>query len=157
MVSLFEPPKFDNPLGSSRRDDRRLLEFVRTESANDKLKALKQYRRAHGLCDRCVEKWSYSHKCASTVQLHVMQELWELMPEDDGLSDAPSITESAVFAIVRSCCYWCGVTQVYEVYGAHTGHGHYGVVRPREFTHIYKLFYCCSIIWSVITFSSYVS
>jgi hypothetical protein len=41
VVSLFEPPKFDKPLGSSGRDDRRSSEFVRTESADDKLKALK--------------------------------------------------------------------------------------------------------------------
>jgi hypothetical protein len=30
-----------------------------------------------------LKKWSCGHKCASTVQLHAMQELWELMSEDD--------------------------------------------------------------------------
>jgi hypothetical protein len=95
VVFLSEPPKFDKPLGSSGCDERRSSEFIRTKLADDKLKALKQYRRARGLCDRCAEKWSYGHKCASMVQLHVMQELWELMSEDDGLSDAPSVIDSA--------------------------------------------------------------
>jgi hypothetical protein len=39
-------------------------------SFEDKLRALKQYRRARSLCDRYDEKWSHGHKCATTVQLH---------------------------------------------------------------------------------------
>jgi hypothetical protein len=33
---------------------------------------------ARGLCDKCAEKWSYGHKCFSTVQLNVVQELCDL-------------------------------------------------------------------------------
>jgi hypothetical protein len=33
------------------------------------------------LCDKCAEKWSYGHKCA-TLQLHAIQELWDLMSEE---------------------------------------------------------------------------
>ena len=31
-----------------------------------------------GQCYKCGEKWSHQHKCIATVQLHVVQELWEL-------------------------------------------------------------------------------
>jgi hypothetical protein len=34
------------------------------------------------LCDKCAEKWSYGHKCATSVQLHAIQELWDLMSEE---------------------------------------------------------------------------
>jgi hypothetical protein len=58
-------------------------------SSDDKLKALKQYRRARGLCDRCAVKLVQGHKCAPTVQLHVMQELWDLFSEDENV-DSPA-------------------------------------------------------------------
>ena len=38
----------------------------------DKFAALKAYRRARGLCDRCAERWRPGHQCATTVQLHVV-------------------------------------------------------------------------------------
>jgi hypothetical protein len=43
-------------------------------STDDKMRALKQYGRARGLCDRCAEKWVYDHKCAAIVQLQAIQE-----------------------------------------------------------------------------------
>jgi len=52
---------------------------------------MRAYRRARGLCTKCAEKWSYGHQCSSTVQLHVLQELWELFQleeeEEDDSSD----------------------------------------------------------------------
>lgn len=48
-------------------------------SQGDKLASLRSYRRARGLCDRCAEKWSYGHKCASSVQLHALEEVLELI------------------------------------------------------------------------------
>jgi hypothetical protein len=92
-VSLSEPPRFDKPSGQSLRDEKKSLEGVRPDSTDEKLKALKQYRRAQGLCERCAEKWSYGHKCASIVQLHVMQELWELMSKDDFVAEDSSATD----------------------------------------------------------------
>jgi hypothetical protein len=70
-----------------------VLDQQKSESTNDKLKGLKQYRRARGLCDRCAEKWVFDHKCAPTVQLHVVQELWELLSEDDSVSPTPELSE----------------------------------------------------------------
>jgi hypothetical protein len=38
---------------------------------------LKAYRMAKGLCFICGEKWGKAHKCNTTVQLHVVQEMLE--------------------------------------------------------------------------------
>jgi len=54
----------------------------------DKFAALKAYRRARGLCDRCAERWHPGHKCAPTVQLHVVQELMDLIAHADGNTDS---------------------------------------------------------------------
>jgi hypothetical protein len=53
-------------------------------SVDGKLAALKAYRRARGLCDRCAEKWHRGHTCNATVQLHALQEVWELLSENSG-------------------------------------------------------------------------
>jgi hypothetical protein len=42
----------------------------RTE--DQKLAALKSYRRAKGLCFKCGEKWNYNHHCSNSVPLHVV-------------------------------------------------------------------------------------
>jgi hypothetical protein len=59
-----------------------------------------------------AEKWVYGHKCSSTVQLHAIQELLELFPEDcsaepdSGMSSETSdhqfclcLSESAVLGV----------------------------------------------------------
>ena len=43
--------------------------------------AIKAYRRAKGLCYKCGNKWAPGHKCAPTVSLHVVEELWQLLPD----------------------------------------------------------------------------
>lgn len=55
---------------------------------DDKLAALKAYRRAKGLCFTCGERWGKDHKCAPAIQLHVVQELLEVLQVDDSLSDS---------------------------------------------------------------------
>jgi hypothetical protein len=37
---------------------------------------------ARGLYRFCAEKWSKGHKCSTIVQLHAVQELWELLESD---------------------------------------------------------------------------
>jgi hypothetical protein len=51
-------------------------------SLDAKLSAVKAYRRVMGLCYKCREKWSKDHKCSPQVQLHLVQELWNLLPDD---------------------------------------------------------------------------
>jgi hypothetical protein len=60
----------------------------------DKFKALRAYRRAKGLCDRCAEKWSKGHKCACSVQLHAMQEMLEHLPTKE--TDSEQIDEECL-------------------------------------------------------------
>lgn len=55
-------------------DDRKLPEASKARSPADSWAALRAYRRAQGLCQRCPEKWSRDHRCAASVQLHVLQE-----------------------------------------------------------------------------------
>lgn len=76
----------------------------RARVLDDKLAALHAYRRAKGLCQRCAEKWPRDHKCPPIVQLHALQELWELyqgdedtIPEDVVIED--QITETECLAI----------------------------------------------------------
>jgi hypothetical protein len=80
---LSSTPKSDRPAALSMADDKRGIEAARASTPDEKLRALRQYRRAKGLCDMCAKKWSYGHKCSTTVQLHAMQELWELFPEEE--------------------------------------------------------------------------
>ena len=54
----------------------------------DKLKSLLAFRTKNGLCYKCGEKWHRDHSCAPTVQLHLVQELWELFQLED---DSPEL------------------------------------------------------------------
>jgi hypothetical protein len=78
VLPLPPPPRLDKAVGSASE----VVEATKAPASEDKLRALKQYRRARGLCDRCAEKWAYDHKCSPTVQLHAIQELWELFPDE---------------------------------------------------------------------------
>jgi hypothetical protein len=84
-LPLPTPPVRDKQGYSLLADDRRGTESSRTSSLETKAAALRSYRRAMGLCYKCNERWSREHKCAPTVQLHAVQELWELFQlEDEG-------------------------------------------------------------------------
>jgi hypothetical protein len=49
-------PKVDKLVSMPSTEDTHNTKAVRAASSDDKLHALKQYWRAHGLCERCVEK-----------------------------------------------------------------------------------------------------
>jgi len=66
-------------------------ETLGVASLDTKLSVVKAYRRAMGLCYRCGEKWNKDHKCSPQVQLHLVQELWDLLPDD---SDSAKPTET---------------------------------------------------------------
>lgn len=79
------------PQSQSRQmDDRRVVEPVKsldtTKTSEDRMTALRNYRRAKGLCFTCGEKYSKDHKCQSTVQLHVVQEMVEFFSSQSGSS-----------------------------------------------------------------------
>lgn len=60
-------------------EDKVGAESVRTRE--DKLSALKSYRRSKGLCFKCGERWGKDHKCAASIQLHVVEELLSSIPK----------------------------------------------------------------------------
>jgi hypothetical protein len=95
-LPLPAPPARDKQGNSLLAEDRRGADSTRTASSLEtKAAALRSYRRAMGLCYKCNERWSREHKCAPTVQLHAVQELWELFQlEDEGT------VRTAVFSIV---------------------------------------------------------
>lgn len=62
----------------SRTEDRRGAASAQAPSTDDKVQALRAYRRARGECYTCGERYSRGHVCAPTVQLHVVEELWGL-------------------------------------------------------------------------------
>lgn len=60
--------------------DHRGTEGARADSA--KIKALRDYHHARGLCFKCSEHWGHDHVCPMSVQLHVIKELLELFGLD---------------------------------------------------------------------------
>lgn len=51
--------------------------------ADDKWGALRAYRGARGLCYICGERWSKDHVCKQEVQLHVVQEMIEVLQNSE--------------------------------------------------------------------------
>uniref|UniRef100_A0ACD6AFV1 Uncharacterized protein n=1 Tax=Avena sativa TaxID=4498 RepID=A0ACD6AFV1_AVESA len=68
------PPRGKLPQGQ-KGDDHRLGEAPRQVPQDDKVAALRAYRRARGLCFTCGERWGRDHRCGPMVQLHVVEEL----------------------------------------------------------------------------------
>lgn len=66
---------------SPQSEDRRGTESA--TARDDKLASLKSYRRSKGLCFVCGERWGRDHKCSNSVQLHVVQELLDVLQDDD--------------------------------------------------------------------------
>lgn len=90
-LPLPAPPPSMGSVKSTLPVDQRSLPAAR--SVEDKVSALRAFRRAKGLCDRCAEKWHRGHTCATTVQLQAIQEVWELFnveelqaPSESGVS-----------------------------------------------------------------------
>lgn len=74
---------------------------VRTRE--DKLLALKSYRRSKGLCFKCGERWGKDHKCAASIHLHVVEELLNALQfnteEEKFSGDIPETADDALMSI----------------------------------------------------------
>lgn len=62
-TSSFLPTKSSTQIA----EDKRVYDSGKPKTVDDRLSSLKSYRKAKGLCFKCGEKWSPSHKCAATV------------------------------------------------------------------------------------------
>lgn len=88
-------PSHERPAPTVHADDRRPGDTARLCSPDSKLADLRAYRHAMGLCYNCAEKWSKDHRCSPTVQLHAVQELWELFQLEDADVDSQSLHEGS--------------------------------------------------------------
>lgn len=79
---------------SARAVDNRGMESART-SGSDKIQALRDYRRAKGLCYKCGERWGKEHTCPATVQMHVVEELLAMFTSEEITGSEPSSPESS--------------------------------------------------------------
>jgi hypothetical protein len=63
--------------------------------SEDKLAALKSFRRKNGLCFKCGEKWGAGHKCPNQISIHVLEELLEAVDdiEMDSAEDFSELSE----------------------------------------------------------------
>lgn len=62
-------------LGAAPEEQKKLEEKPKWEERFDSLKAA---RRARGECFKCGEKYGPGHKCPRSVQLHVVEEIWDI-------------------------------------------------------------------------------
>ena len=96
------PPRIDKGGPSAAPFERRESDHNRQRPFDEKMSALRAYRRARGLCDKCAERWNKGHRCAEQVQLHALQELWELCqltPDEGDQSSDTSNSADQLLAI----------------------------------------------------------
>jgi len=77
----------------------------RAGSDDDRLQTLRSYRKARGLCVRCAERWQPGHKCAPALQVHALQEVWNLCQEEFSEleeQDSPAEPAHQVFMMLSS-------------------------------------------------------
>ena len=78
------------PIQQNYTEERRAVETSKPRSDDDKLSTLKAYRRAKGLCFKCGAKWGPQHVCSSSVPLHVVEELWQMISDTGQLTNEPN-------------------------------------------------------------------
>lgn len=88
------------PVKSAVAAETRPPDPLKPTTAEDKYQALWEHRRAQGLCIRCGAKWFRGHKCAPLVQLHVVQELYDLFQSNDEQEDAKSVQSAPTHQIM---------------------------------------------------------
>ncbi|XBI69047.1 hypothetical protein VPH35_048168 [Triticum aestivum] len=87
LLALGAPPVRTPPPGPPAAvEDRHGIDAAHSQDrgvrGDDRVAALRNYRRARGLCFKCGERWGQGHQCAPTVQLHVVEELLDLLQAD---------------------------------------------------------------------------
>lgn len=102
------PPRAALPAPQGAAEDRRALDAARAPDhrhdqgrGQDRVAALCNYRRARGLCFKCGERWGQGHQCAAMVQLHVVEELWELLQAEEQDRQGHQTDEEQVMCISK--------------------------------------------------------
>jgi hypothetical protein len=114
------PPPPPRPALSAPELNRPLADGGRGPTAEERWTALRAARRAQGLCMRCGGRWALDHQCPPQVQLHVVQELLDILHIDDDVAAAVPAEEpppeqvflqlslAAISGTVqpRTICFW---------------------------------------------------
>ena len=102
------PPRAALPAPQGATEDRRALDAARAPDrrhdqgrGQDRVAALCNYRRARGLCFKCRERWGQGHQCAAMVQLHVVEELGELLQAEEQDRQGHQTDEEQVMCISK--------------------------------------------------------
>lgn len=109
-LPLPPPP----PRATMVAEDKHGQEAARSASTDDRVAALCNYRRAKGLCFICGKRWAPGHKCGSTVNLNVVEEMFAMLGCDtNGSLSAPSEAgqDTATLLTISSEALTCKVTQ----------------------------------------------
>jgi hypothetical protein len=92
-IAVASTASWDKSLGGKGVEAKKVTDVVRSSPVDSKVAALHAYRRAKGLCQYCAEKYFRGHKCAPTVQLQVVQELWDMLQSEVDTADATELSE----------------------------------------------------------------
>jgi hypothetical protein len=70
-------------------------------TVEDKLTALYAYRKAKGLCYKCGLQYSCGHRCADSVQLHLVEEVWQSLQlsDDEDSPNSPTAEEANMISL----------------------------------------------------------
>jgi hypothetical protein len=93
-LPLLPPPKLDKPVGAAVPDEHRATDGSRTSQVDDKVATLRAYRKARGLCQYCAKKYARGHKCAPTIPLRAVQELWKMLQWDKDMEVASEVPDT---------------------------------------------------------------
>jgi len=100
------PPQPPAKWISKSVEEKRLAETSKN-SQDDRWMNLKAYRRSKGLCFLCGEKWGKEHQCKNTIQLHVVQEMLEMLQLSESDSEYCVVeeghTESLMLLSAAAC------------------------------------------------------
>lgn len=127
-VPLIQNSRPSTPV--NRATDNRGLEAAKPLSSrgDDKMAALRAYRRARGLCFKCGERWGQEHTCPQTVQMHIIEELLELFSSEEvtGLESAETNSEEmenvcsiSIHALTGAPSETSAVIQLHAYIGSH--------------------------------------
>jgi hypothetical protein len=87
------PPPRGVPVPAPRVEEKRVGEGSRHPQQEDKVAALRNYRKARGLCFTCGERWARDHRCGPTVQLHIVEELLAMVQPKEEPYSGPDSSE----------------------------------------------------------------
>lgn len=78
-------PFFSRPaVPTVTAEDRRGTDASRANAEQSKISTMRAFRRASGLCFKCGERWGKDHTCPTMVQLHIVEELLDMITAEEG-------------------------------------------------------------------------